>query len=101
MHCAASFLVKNNRHANVFVNLENPPIAVTIPPFKTSPPFTSPGTYSIRAARETLPFPPPEILVTFSPGESLEAKAINRPNLDVDIIAKFEKGDLIPSLSPG
>ena len=102
MHCAASFLVKNNRHANVFVSLENPPLEVKIPPFGTSPPFSSPGTYSIKAEREHLPFPPPEIVVTFSPGETLEAKAINKPSLNVDIIAKFDvqKGDLISSLSP-
>lgn len=100
MHWVASFLVKNNSYANVFVSQENPPIEVRIPPFGTSPPFSSPGTYSIRAERENLPFPPPEIVVTFSPGETLlEAKAINKPSLNVDIIAKFDvqEGDLISS----
>jgi len=97
MHCVASFQVKNNGYVNVFVNLEKPTLAVTVPPGETSPPFNYPGTYIIRSELENLPLPPPEIVVTFSPGEPFEAKAINRPNLNVDIIAKFDfpKGDLI------
>ncbi|KIK01583.1 hypothetical protein K443DRAFT_98315 [Laccaria amethystina LaAM-08-1] len=102
MHCVASFQVRNNGKINVFVNLEKPSLAVTVPPDETSPPFSSPGTYIIRSELENLPLPPPEIVVTFAPGETFEAKSINRPNLNVDIIAKFDfkKGDLISSLSP-
>ena len=59
--------------------------------------FSSPGTYIIQAEQDTLPTPPLEIVVTFSTGETLfEAKSFNRPNLNVDIFAKFDfpKGDL-------
>jgi hypothetical protein len=104
MHCVAGFEVKNNGQINVFVNLEDPPLAVTVPPGETSQPFTSPGTYIIRSEREHLPFPPPQIVVTFSPGEVFEAKSINNPSLNVEINANlnFSKGDLLFewSLSP-
>ncbi|KIK01597.1 hypothetical protein K443DRAFT_98342 [Laccaria amethystina LaAM-08-1] len=102
MHCVASFQVKNNGNINVFVNLKKPSLAVTVRPGEISPPFTSPGTYIIRSEREHLPFPPPEIAVIFSPGKLFEAKSINNPSLNVEILAKldFPNGDLISSLSP-
>jgi hypothetical protein len=102
MHCAESFQVKNNgpTSVEVFFNIHPP---VTVPPGETSRPFVAPGEYKILPNPTTLPLPRPEIIVIFSPGELFEAKAINSPSLNVDIIAQFDfiKGDLIPSLSPG
>lgn len=100
MHCVANFTVKNNGKTNVFVFLEKPSLEVTVPPGQTSLPFGSSGTYIIRSELENLPLPPPEILVAFAPGETFETKSINRPNLNVDLIAKFDfgGGDLISSL---
>ncbi|EDR06262.1 uncharacterized protein LACBIDRAFT_328924 [Laccaria bicolor S238N-H82] len=96
----SSFTVKNNGKNDVFVFLEKPSLAVTVPPGQTSLPFSSPGTYIIRSELENLPLPPPEIVVAFAPGETFETKSINRPNLNVDITAKFDfgGGDLISSL---
>ncbi|EDR10537.1 uncharacterized protein LACBIDRAFT_325233 [Laccaria bicolor S238N-H82] len=97
MHRVANFQVKNNGSIDIFVNLEEP-----VPPGETSPPFSSSGTYIIRSTLENSPLPPREIVVTFSPAETFEAKAINGPNLNVDFIVKFDfkKGDLISSLNP-
>ena len=103
MHCVASFEVKNNGTINVFIAQADPPIEVLIPPGKTSPAFSSPGTYIIKAELEKLPLPPPEIIITFSPGQTFEVKAVNKPNLNVEIFANlkfdFSKGDLVSSLS--
>lgn len=86
-----SFQVKNNGHVAVIIThgvIPLPPVLV--PPGATSPPFTSAGRYSIRSELEHLPLPDPEIVVTFSPEEQFEAKAINRPSVNVEIIAKFD-----------
>jgi hypothetical protein len=101
MHCVASFEVINKGHTIVFIKLANPPLVVEVLPGKTSPPFSSPGTYIIQAKLENLPLPPPQIDVTFTPGQLFVAKSINGPNLIVEIIAKldFPNGDLISSFS--
>ncbi|EDQ99868.1 uncharacterized protein LACBIDRAFT_334603 [Laccaria bicolor S238N-H82] len=102
LHCVASFQVKNNGETTVIINLVNPPLVVTVRPGEASPPFSSRGTYIIHAEHETLPLPPPQIDITFTPGDLFVAKSINGPSLKVEIVAKldFPNGDLLSSLSP-
>jgi hypothetical protein len=91
LYYIASFQVKNNGQITVVIThgtIPQPPVLV--PPGATSPPFTFGGKYSIRSELEHLPLPDPEIVITFSPEEQFEAKAINRPSVNVEIIAKFD-----------
>ena len=101
IHCVASFQVKNNGHIDVFVFLEGA-LPTTVPPHKTSPPFTASGHYVITSEFNLNLVPRHQILVDFSPGKTFDVKTINSPSLDVEIILKFDpiEGDLISSLSP-
>ena len=80
----------------MFVTLQLlPPTEVKVLPGETSPPFTTSAQYRIQAEFDHLPFPAPQIFVTFSAEEIFEAKVINRPRVNVDLISNFDfpKGD--------
>ena len=98
MHCIASFQVKNNGHIDVFVFPEGA-LPTTVYPHKTSAPFTAGGKYVITSEFNLNLVPRHQIIVDFSPGKTIDVKTINNPNLDVEIILKFDliKGNLISS----
>ena len=103
LHLVASFQVKNNGDIPVIITsgpIPLPPVKVL--PGETSIRFTAGAEYSIRSEIEHLPLPPPEVLVVFSPGGQLNAKAINAPSVNIDVIANFDfpKGDPVLTWHP-
>ena len=91
MHPLASFQVKNNGPTTVIITAQPiRPAPVKLAPGETSHPFFASAQYKIVSEVEHLPLPAPELLVTFSAEKLIEAQAINRPRVNVDVIAKFD-----------
>jgi len=86
-----SFQVKNNGNIPVIVTSQPILLApVEVLPGETSEPFTAGAEYSIQSKFENLPLPVPEVRIVFSPGGHLDARAINKPSVKVDVITNFD-----------
>ena len=91
MHPVASFHVKNKGVFPVIIASDPsiPMAPVEVLPGETSVTFHAIGEYSITSRVEKKPLPPPQLLVGLKSGH-LDAKAINAPSVNVDLIANFD-----------
>ena len=91
MHVVAGFKVKNNGEFPVIISASPIRIAdVKVLPGETSPVFRTTSEYRIKSEVEKPILPPPEVLVTISPGGHVDTVAINTPSVKVDVIVIFD-----------